>query len=225
MKKKDFKGAIFDFDYLIAPNPSNVASWILTFKIMFNIDIKPEDWFKLEGRGPAFIAGAIMEEYGIKGDVDKVKELKALIAHKLIDFLPVTPYQEIKKIVPFLNNKGIKLAIATGSTRARLEKSIPDLLPTFEATVTVDDKVQGRTIKEKPDPEQFLFSASLLGLAPAKCVVFENAELGAKAAKEGGFECWAVGTTRTEQDLRSAGANKFFPTHKNLFNHLQKILK
>uniref|UniRef100_UPI002897C669 HAD-IA family hydrolase n=1 Tax=Pantoea vagans TaxID=470934 RepID=UPI002897C669 len=40
----------------------------------------------------------------------------------------------------------------------------------------------------KPDPYTFLRFAKLLGVAPARCVVFEDADFGIQAAKAAGMD-------------------------------------
>ncbi|MEM9820792.1 MAG: HAD-IA family hydrolase, partial [Bacteroidota bacterium] len=61
--------------------------------------------------------------------------------------------------------------------------------------------VDGTSVeKGKPDPEVFLKGAKELDLAPAHCIVFEDAERGVEAALRGGF--WVVGVG----DPQSLGA-------------------
>ncbi|MFD7732619.1 HAD-IA family hydrolase [Kitasatospora phosalacinea] len=54
-------------------------------------------------------------------------------------------------------------------------------LPVPEVMVTADDVVNG-----KPDPEGYLLGARLLGVAPARCLVFEDALTGIAAAVAAG---------------------------------------
>lgn len=49
-------------------------------------------------------------------------------------------------------------------------------------------------IHSKPDPEIFLLAASKLGVIPAECVVFEDAEAGVEAALAAGMKCVGVGS-------------------------------
>jgi beta-phosphoglucomutase len=74
----------------------------------------------------------------------------------------------------------------------------------FSAVITGDDVRRG-----KPDPEVFVTAAAKLGVAPAGCVVFEDAVAGVQAAKAGKMGCVAVtfvGHHPTEL-LRAAGAD------------------
>jgi sugar-phosphatase len=44
----------------------------------------------------------------------------------------------------------------------------------------------------KPDPEPYLLAAARLGVRPGRCVVFEDAAVGVRAAKAAGMACIAV---------------------------------
>ena len=75
-------------------------------------------------------------------------------------------------------------------------------LPVPEELVTANDISNG-----KPHPEPFLKGAALLGLAPADCVVFEDAPAGIRAGKAAGARVIALQTTERDDLLRQAGAD------------------
>ena len=63
-----------------------------------------------------------------------------------------------------------------------------DLLEAF------DTLVDGNHITlSKPDPEVFLMGAKALGIHPAECLVFEDAQAGIDAALAGGFPVVGIG--------------------------------
>jgi HAD superfamily hydrolase (TIGR01509 family) len=53
----------------------------------------------------------------------------------------------------------------------------------FKVVVTADDVVHG-----KPAPDMFLLAAKLMGVNPAQCLVFEDAEPGVRAAVAAGMK-------------------------------------
>ena len=55
--------------------------------------------------------------------------------------------------------------------------------------------------KGKPDPEPYLRAARLLGVAPARCLVFEDAPAGIESARSAGMEVVALTTTFPRERL------------------------
>ena len=53
----------------------------------------------------------------------------------------------------------------------------------------------------KPDPEVYLLAARKLGLAPAECIVAEDAPVGIEAARRAGMSVIGVATTFRREDL------------------------
>lgn len=76
------------------------------------------------------------------------------------------------------------LGLVTSSGRvAALDKlSRSGLLPAFRRVVTRDD-----VTKPKPDPEPYLLAAHHLSATPARCLVFEDNDTGARAAHAAGM--------------------------------------
>ena len=76
------------------------------------------------------------------------------------------------------------LAVGTGSEHAMADALLSQLgvRDLFSAVVGADD-VQ----RHKPEPDTFLRCAALMGIAPERCVVFEDADFGVQAAKAAGM--------------------------------------
>ncbi len=74
-------------------------------------------------------------------------------------------------------------AIATSSTRVQASRKFAACaLPPFRHVVTVDD-----VTRPKPAPEPYLLAAALLGVAPARCLAFEDSDTGARSAHAAGM--------------------------------------
>jgi beta-phosphoglucomutase len=85
-------------------------------------------------------------------------------------------------------SKGIKLGIGSSSKNANF------ILKLLKIDHFFDVVIDGNGVDHpKPHPEVFLNGAKALGLAPAECIVFEDAASGITAAKAGGFIAIAVG--------------------------------
>lgn len=77
----------------------------------------------------------------------------------------------------------IPLAIVTSTGRigAHRKLGLAGIAGAFTHVVTLDD-----VRAAKPDPEPYLLAASLFGVSPARCLVFEDSETGAEAAHRAG---------------------------------------
>lgn len=92
-------------------------------------------------------------------------------------------------LISGMKQAGLSVGLASSSKNARtvLNKlGIHDLFDAF-----VDGNMIHHT---KPHPEIFLTTAKLLGVAPAACVVIEDAEAGVEAALAAGMKCIGVGS-------------------------------
>lgn len=73
----------------------------------------------------------------------------------------------------------------------------------------------------KPDPEPYLRGAEILGLAPADCIVIEDAPAGIQSGKAAGSRVIALRTTTPDSALRAAGADWIVTDCSHI--HLQPI--
>ncbi len=85
--------------------------------------------------------------------------------------------------------RGVKTALGSASKNAFL------ILDRLGISVLFDVIVDGtKVVKAKPDPEVFLHAADELGIPPANCVVFEDAEAGIEAAHRAGMGTVGIGS-------------------------------
>lgn len=99
-------------------------------------------------------------------------------------------WQPIREVVEFVHSLGdAPKAIATGSAMPGASRTLAaaGLSGLFDVILTPDEVEHG-----KPAPDMFLKAAELLGVSPDRCVVFEDAEPGMKAAAAAGMDCVQV---------------------------------
>jgi sugar-phosphatase len=94
-------------------------------------------------------------------------------------------------------------AIATSCSRRLAEVRIRAAgLPLPKHLITSTDVQRG-----KPDPEPYIKAAKILGLAPADCIVAEDAPAGIRAGKAAGARVLALRTTAPDPELTESGAD------------------
>ncbi len=83
------------------------------------------------------------------------------------------------------------MAVGTGSEHSLAKALLEELgvYHLFDAVVGADDVKH-----HKPQPDTFLRCAELMGVAPARCVVFEDADFGVQAANAAGMDVVDVRT-------------------------------
>jgi beta-phosphoglucomutase len=88
-----------------------------------------------------------------------------------------------------LDKAGVPMAICSSSRNAPFILDVLGIADRFETVVSGHD-----IEKAKPDPQIFLLAAERIEIAPARCVVFEDAESGIQAADNAGMYAVGVGS-------------------------------
>lgn len=114
----------------------------------------------------------------------------------------VPPMPGAKELIDRLAGEGIAMAIGSSGPpeNVRMICEAMGLTEAFRAIITGADVSRG-----KPDPEVFLRAAEGMSLAPAQCMVIEDAPLGIEAARRAGMKC--VGLTSSHAAEVLAGAD------------------
>lgn len=94
--------------------------------------------------------------------------------------------------------RGLKIAVGTAGDKHNIEFAMSRLKmdPLPLAIVGGDEGFSG-----KPTPAIFLEAARRIGIAPERCIVFEDAPFGIEAARRGGMRAVAVCSTHTAAEL------------------------
>ena len=106
------------------------------------------------------------------------------------------------ELVAALHAAGFGVAVGSSAPRENVEAGLDGLgvRDRFSAVVSGSDVRRG-----KPDPQIFLVAAERLGVLPARCVVIEDAPVGAAAAAAAGMACVGLASTgRTRETLSNA---------------------
>lgn len=117
--------------------------------------------------------------------------------HESVELMP-----GVKPLLSQLHTAGYRLGVASASERSWVERWLTqfELLSDFEHIATIDN-----VTRNKPAPDIYLFAASQFGVAPHRCLVFEDTPTGIRAAKAAGMTVVAVPNIATKNsDLSQA---------------------
>jgi beta-phosphoglucomutase family hydrolase len=201
MKQDETFGAIFDWDGVVIDSSSH----------------HEESWERLaKETGLTLPDGHFKKGFGMKNEfiipnllnwssrLEEIRELslrkEAFYREILIEW-GIQALPGVAECLGELSKRQIPCAIGSSTHRLNIDTilSVLGLENYFAAIVTAEDVSRG-----KPDPEVFLAAAGRIGVAPNRCVVFEDALVGIEAAHRGGMKVVAVATTNPIEKLKGA---------------------
>ena len=211
---KEFEAVIFDLDGVICfTDEYHYQAWKAMadgIGVYFDREINN----RLRGVSRMASLEIILERCDEKLSDERKEELAAqkneLYKKLLVQMSPADLSDEVRNGLNELRARGYKLAIGSSS------KNTPFILKQIGLDGFFDAVSDGNNItKSKPDPEVFLKAAEMLGIAPEKCLVVEDAIAGADAAHAGGMKAACLG------DAAKAGAGDYnMTTFGDLLNLL-----
>lgn len=95
----------------------------------------------------------------------------------------------VRELIDDLHRHGVTVALGSASRNAAIILKRVGIVHLFDAVVDGNDVTNA-----KPDPQVFLLAAERLGVAPADCVVFEDAAAGIEAAHRAGMRSVGIGS-------------------------------
>ncbi|MGI4871173.1 MAG: HAD family hydrolase [Janthinobacterium lividum] len=196
----DLQALIFDMDGVIIDNtPIQARAFQLLFR---DLDLQADatDLLRRFNGMPATdILEQVFDHPVPKEDLKKYADQREF----LYRYLYWDERQAAPGLVEFLEAAraaGLKIGLGSGSAGDTLSYILDylDLRRFFDVVVGADDVESG-----KPHPETYAVVAEKLGVAPANCLVFEDAILGEHAAYKAGMHCVAVTTTLATADFQA----------------------
>ncbi len=184
--ERDYAGYIFDLDgTLIHSMPVHYRAWDAAMREAGLAETLDEDLFySLGGVPTVLVAERMAAHYGLKIDGPTVEHRKEALYLELLHEV-----QLIEPVVAFARKVAATkpVAIATGGLPLIASPALKaaGLTSLFPIVVTPEDVPPGRG---KPAPDMFLEAARRMGVAPADCVVFEDAEPGMVGARAAGMD-------------------------------------
>ncbi len=180
----DFAGYIFDLDgTLVDTMPLHFRAWDAAMRHAgLKCPLDEDLFYSLGGVPTRRVAVLIAEHYQLTIDPDAVFHHKETLFGDLQgDARLIAPVVEFARRVALTH----PVAIASGGPRAVVQRSLElsGLAPLFQVVITADDVEHG-----KPAPDMFLLAAEKMGVDAGRCLVFEDAGPGMRAAEAAGMQ-------------------------------------
>lgn len=191
LPEKKYEGYIFDLDgTLVDSMPLHYKAWRKALARAGAPDsvFREDEFYSCGGKSANDVVHFLNERYGLVMDAPSTAADKRRI---YLEMLEEEGMQPITEVVEFVHSLGdAPKAIATGSAIPGASRTLAaaGLSGLFDVILTPEDVEHG-----KPAPDMFLKAAELLGVSPSRCVVFEDAVPGIRAADAAGMDWVQVG--------------------------------
>ena len=183
---KKITAVIFDMDGVIFDTESLWNKAFLAANKKFEVDISEEYRQGMCGKNEKLVRDEL-RVHRPNLDVDAYRDfMLESVNHDIrVGDFKMKPF--FKETIDFLKSKGIKIALATSSHKARAEMLFKlkemEIAGIFDAAIYAEDALG----KSKPDPYMFLEAAKKLGQDPSNSIVVEDSINGIEAAVRGCF--------------------------------------
>ncbi|MFN0255668.1 HAD family hydrolase [Pedobacter ureilyticus] len=178
----EYQAFLYDCDGTLADNmmAHKLAYEEVAANYGIGLDLNMIDEFA--GMPTAVFAKEITKRYGVDLPDTFASEKSQIFIDKYIE-----KTQPISYVAEHLKNHvgKVKIAVVSGGSRKTVTKTLTvlGLIDLIDVMVCA-----GETSKGKPAPDPFLAAAEALGVAPEKCIVFEDADLGVQGAIAAGMD-------------------------------------
>ena len=183
-------GLIFDCDGTLADTmPLHFLAWRETLD-RYKMELSEDRFYSLGGQPTVRIVELLANEQGIDLSPPEVSQEKEdAFLKRLHEVKPIEPIVDIVR----QHHGQLPMAVASGSHR----EVVKTVLKIIGLSDLFDDhRIVGAEDTElhKPHPDVFLEAARRIEIAPERCRVYEDADLGIEAAGRAGMECFDVRT-------------------------------
>ena len=197
------KAVVFDMDGVLIDSEQYYQDRLMEYFRAMKVDLPPQRLNLLVGaNGKMNLWPKILEGIELPQPYDEfmvgMREYRH--AQRIEDYQALL-FPGVEETLKALKAQGKKLALASSSSFAMIEKMLSDtgLYPYFELVTS------GGMFKEsKPNPEIYLFTAEKLKLDPRQCVVVEDSPYGIQAGVSAGMTVIARQGERFPMDQSKA---------------------
>lgn len=130
-------------------------------------------------------------------EIARIGDLKESRYRTLVRERGIALLAGVERWLHALQQAGWRQAVASSAPPANIDVllEVMKLQSVFDATVSAEEVAHG-----KPHPDVFLRAAEKLDVAPARCVVVEDAPVGVEAGRRGGMRTIGISAGRAHLD-------------------------
>lgn len=180
----DFRGYIFDHDGTLALSMHvHFNGWIAAFRSNGgDFDFTRQIAQSYAGVGMHDTVDILNQRFGCA--MNPAQVVRDQEAYYFANLDKVAPYAPVIDFARARAAEGLPISVASGGIRPTVIKTMQavGIADLFEIVVTQDDVEHS-----KPAPDLFLLAAQRMGVAPKHCLVFEDSQLGIRAAEAAGM--------------------------------------
>lgn len=170
----------------------HAESWVELFKDFGFTGIDPERYLvETAGMKGHDVLRYFLDPEISESEAERLTEFKDFL-YRVTNRAHIAPISGLTHFLKTAAQAGIALGIGTGAS----QKNIAYVLELLQLETPFGAIVDPSQVQYgKPAPDIFLHAATLLGVRPDACIVFEDALPGVEAARKAGMRCVAVTTT------------------------------
>ncbi len=201
MNRQDIELLIFDMDGVVLdsePLHKSVRQSILREMGLRSDDRLPNP----VGKSSSGFWRRVLEVYQMKGDPYELERRQYGLVARQIEENHLQPSDGFLDVAKRAKARGIKIALASSSTRMLVDDALRLLGVDqyFDITVSGDE-----VARKKPEPDVYLRALELAGTRPHRAAAVEDSQAGVRAARRAGIFCYGyVNENSGGQDLSEA---------------------
>lgn len=203
MDRQGIELLIFDMDGVVLdsePLHENARQWMFR-----ELGISPDDRLPDPvGKSSSGFWRRVLEVYHMEGDPYELEKRQYSLVARQIEENHLQPSDGFLDVVKRAKERGIRIGLASSSTRVLVDDALRllDVDRYFDITVSGDEVAH-----KKPEPDVYLKVLELAGGEPGRSAAVEDSEAGVRAARRAGIFCYGyVNETSGRQDV--SGADK-----------------
>jgi len=197
-QQQDYAALLFDCDGTLSDTmPAHFVAWTHVTQL-HGLQFDEERFYALGGRPSRDILALLASEVGRELDLEEAVILKEnTFLQQLHEVRAIDPVVDVARRAA----GRIPTAVVTGGHRHICRQILEHvgIENCFDTLVASED-----TSRHKPEPEPFLEAARRLAVDPARCVVWEDSDLGIEAARRAGMTWIDVRSFHTPRRLSQA---------------------